>query len=354
MSAGKQDLVFWFSTPDATKFRTLISTFNSLLSENVIVFTKDGFSITGRNNTVFLKADIKASAANTSYKYDHNQDKLNIGISFRELFARISQVSQADQIELFATKASLGSVKPHLFVRYSPDSFAFYVENTIKLISLDSDVLEHPHPSPEYTCSISCSLMQKHIRAASKFSTKMQVFLRPLKNHNAIAMRFLSDAGVQDLFFKLNTLTRGEDNKKSDDLIKFEDEQTFCVQTVNAISTKQSGLGPNLELFLSAGKPLGLRFNIGLIGDVSYYIDGEITTVKKELIETKAGAERARVGMKRSSSEAWPTITATTKEKKLKRPVKKKKKKTPAQATETGGEQDRASAAPASVLSTSC
>ncbi len=326
MNAAKEDLVFWFSTPDATKFRTLISTFNSLLSENVIVFTKKGFTITGRNNTVFLKADILESAANTSFKYNHDKEKLNIGISFRELFARISQVSQADQIELFATKKSLSSMKPHIFVRYSPDNFAFFVENSIKLISLDSDVLQHPHPDPQYVCSISCSLMQKHIRAASKFSSKMQVFLRPLKNHNAVAMRFLSDAGVQDLFFKLNTLTQGGDNEQSKELISFEDEQIFCVQTVNAISTKQSGLGPNLELFLSKNKPLGLRFNIGLIGSVSYYIDGEITAVKKELIETKSSAEAARIGMKRTSKEAWPEIEHIAKEKKLKRPVKKKKK----------------------------
>lgn len=211
------------------------------------------------------------------YKFK-SSSKLFLGINLNHFYKMLKSIKKKDSIQLFID----GESPTDLGIKVIPKennnrvTTSFVKIQEIQTLDIDLPV--------DYNKSIivSSSEYQKMCKDMQNIGSTIKVISKKFN------IKFLCDAGgimKRQVEFGENDYSDDEDDDSDDE----EYEAIFNTDQLSRIS-KISGLGTNIQIYSTKGKPLLFKSNVGSIGKISLYIKSK-EIIDRELYEVESDEE---------------------------------------------------------------
>jgi len=298
-------------TSQASKLRTLFEISDPVLSEGPLVFSNEGMRFCGSNYVVLADCRIFACSPDITYKYTFEENKVSLGVNFKDVNDALSCVTPNDIVEIRATKDGISSARPYFTVSVmSPNNYSFTTR--ITLLLLETETKEAPVTNFESMVSMSSNSFLKVLRFLQRKGDYVQLYTRKCKESSessdmakyGIYLNIRTDDDCGHSVFSERVGDASDDCKEC---LKLERYNIKCLHLL-AKGTNLSGI---VEIFLQKNQYLAIKYRIGTIGSVIYCISPSIDD-----------AEDAP-NFKNVINEKGKAII----ERKIKRPVKKARKR---------------------------
>lgn len=341
------DCLVHVKTSEGVKLRTVFETINPILVEGSVTFTKRGMSIKAVNILILCDMLIEASKVE---EYVCVEDQ-RVSINFNTFYSCISSVGQDDTVCMQLTEEGLNAVVPYisLFVinRSADDEYIFsYRVTMLALVVEDFDV---PDTTFDAVVSIPSSSFQRVLRNCEKRGSHVQICTatcQPATPHGAPTSAsdvhyiiFATDGDDASLTFHMRL--RPEDIERPTDAKNRDAAVGASLGGNDAVSgatcrrdvacmkqelyslkhllllTKATHLGAYVTLYLAHDFVLGVKYNIGTIGYITFCVvphcdkSETLPPIKPDLASSPSSRSITATGTRRGLSDPGSVSTPT-------------------------------------------
>lgn len=249
-------------TTESVKIRTLFETLYPILLEGTVNFDEKGMSIKGLN--IILLADMLIRADDVE-DYVCNED-VSVCINFKMLWRCISAVAQDEAIAFQVTEASHTASVPYLsvfIINNSGDDEYVYAFKVVEL-ALEPEPFEVPSADFKSVVAIPSNCFARALACCEKQGEKVQIVSRyQSQKENYVIFRTKGD--MSSVSFHMNfQVDAGE--WKDNTCLKLD---LYSLKYLRLI-TKATNLSSFVQLYLAENFVLGIRYNIGTIGSITF------------------------------------------------------------------------------------
>jgi proliferating cell nuclear antigen len=267
-----------FSLEKADIFKKIISNFKEMVTDVIINFNTNGFSIEAMDasHVSLLKAFFQAEKFER-YRCDQ---PVNIGINLNSLHKILNCADNSDRLKLKHLENS-----DEIALNFINDSRT--TEFSLKLIDIQGDVMGLPDTKYDGTIQLSSNDFKKICQDLSIFGNDILTITMTKKK-----VIFTSNVDTANAKIILETNKSKKSDEKKEDDIKIIYEENDALSVTFALKylilfAKSSNVSPKITLSLNLGQPMLAEFQCDL-AIIRYYLapkmddDDEDTSTKVE------------------------------------------------------------------------
>jgi proliferating cell nuclear antigen len=253
------DYSFFILSVQSGLIKILFDTLKDVLTEVVIRVDETGILISQVNFSKTVLAHVKLVPTNFEV-FVCNKPR-DLGMNLTTFFNFLKFTKHSDSIALYQKQgdsSSLGTI----FENSEKETF---IESSIKLLSLDTEILNVPNIKFDTAINMSTTEFQnicKKLASISKFVaitvTNNKVRFSGTGDSGSISMD-ISGSGGGHLSFKESD----DENKTATGV--------FCLKHILPVS-KSSNLCNTVSMFLTTGSPVVLKYNVANLGSAKYLV----------------------------------------------------------------------------------
>lgn len=271
------DNKFWFSTSQASNFKTLIEALKDPLSDANLIVSSSGIFLVGMNelDTFGVQLFLDANKIRETGEF-FCEDTINIGIDIKHLYIFLKTVDTKDILTLYISRKD----EDHYYIRLDNQD-----KNTSAIHRLNILDLELPenylqviknfteNKRPPYSCwkTMQSSLFQKVIKNMINISTHCSII------NSGDQLTFEADGMVGK--YKLNIYSASENEEQNVEQPDKIIAARFLLRNLSNM-VKATNLSPTILLGLGENMALYLEFCVGSLGQLVFLFSQNIEHVE--------------------------------------------------------------------------